>query len=211
LNRRQSLLVARVPAATAFHAQSCGRVVTARGFIEGRAHRSRPLFYMEPAVAHLCATRRFSAIVDSEALRCDGVLLSRARGGRARFNFTQVVTLCDGVAMDWSSRHTLQVETLAANILIRFLPERGRYAQLCPECLIGKRARSHGLIWQFCRQVLVTLPPQGSQLPPDFIEAWLLAHLRILEKSGIGRSTGNRARRRLLPRGVWMPPGEIID
>lgn len=206
MNRRQASLAARVPDRAAFQAPGSAR---ARGLIESR--RSSLQFYMAPAVADLCASQRFSAIADAEVLHADGVLISRRRGGRGRFNFTQVVTLCHGVGMDWGARHTLEVETLAANILIRFLPERGRYAHLCPECILERSARSRGLIWQFCRQVLMTLPPEGSQLPADVIEAWLLAHLEMLERSGVGRSRGAGARRRLLPGGVWMPAGEIVD
>jgi hypothetical protein len=140
-----------------------------------------------------------------------GVRLKRRRNGVPQFNFSQVLWLYPGVGMDWTARLSRQAETLAANILIRFLPRRGRYRALSRTCLCNQSVRSEGLAWQFARQVLVSLPQEGSELEPDFVREWLQVHLEIVRRRRVGGRKSAGGVGRDLPRGPWMSPGQVLD
>jgi hypothetical protein len=155
-------------------------------------------------------------VSEAQRLRRSGVRLYRRGDGSPAYNFSQVVWLYPAVGMDWTSRLSRQAETLAANILIRFLPRGGRYRVLARICLKNPRVRSAGLAWQFARQVLVSLPREGSDLEADFVREWLQVHLEILHGHHMepGKTNGaglRRLSRRALPRGAWMSPGQVLD
>jgi hypothetical protein len=110
--------------------------------------------------------------------------------------------------MDWTSRQSLRAQTLAANILVAFLPTSGRYAYLCPRSLISRNAPTEGLAWQFARQILVPLPREGGVIDADFLDEWLKIHLRILHDY---RCNSDSQSTRNLPRRAWLTPMEVLE
>lgn len=148
---------------------------------------------------------------ETARIRAEGIQLGRAADGRPVFNFNQRIWLFPDVGMEWMTRPSQQAQNLAANILTPFLPVRGRYAYLCPDCLKGKEAPEHGLAWQFARQVLVPLSPEGVRIGPPFLHEWVLIHLKILDESQRGGTRGAKARASRLPRRPWLAPVEGLD
>ena len=174
---------------------------------------SGPLIWM-PAAGQF-ALPFFSARRSAEALsewhresarvREEGIQLCRAEDGSPVFNFAQRIWLYPGVGMEWSTRPTQAAQNLAANILAPFLPVKGRFAYLCPECLKGRKTAQHGLAWQFARQVLVPLNRKGVMMDPAFLEEWVLIHLTLLHefRQQVGTDQGPVAP---LPRRSWVAP-----
>jgi hypothetical protein len=180
---------------------------------------ARPVIWM-PALARaglpFVTARRCAQALgewrrEAARIRVEGIQLKREADGRPVFNFNQRIWLFPDVGMEWMSRPLQQAQNLAANILTPFLPLRGRYAYLCPDCLMGKEALEHGLAWQFARQILVPLSPEGVRIGPQFLDEWVLIHLKILDESQRGRTRGAKARTLRLPRGPWLAPVEDLD
>jgi hypothetical protein len=176
----------------------------------------RPRAAIYPSISKLYG-RRWGSVAAFGGKECtdsalNPVRLYRRSNGVLHYDFPQVVLLYPGVQMNWTPRLSREVETLAANILVWFLPKRGPYAYLCPNCLMGQEHRSEGLAWQFAKQILVTMPFEGSELEGPFLNAWVDAHLAILHGHrcrDLGRSCKGRLRG--LPRGAWMKPAEVVD
>ena len=194
-------------------AEGCGSGALSHDVLPGRR-----IIWM-PALARtglpFVAARRTAEALsewrrEAARIRAEGINLRREADGSPVFNFKQRIWLFPDVDMAWTSRPTQQSQNLAANILTPFLPLRGRYASLCPECLMGKEAPQHGLAWQFARQVLAPLGQEGARMGPEFVDEWVLIHLKILDdfERCRPRSTG---RTRQLPRRAWVAPVEGLD
>src|ERR1700722_6925361 len=61
--------------------------------------------------------------LDFRTCRGLGVIARRAPDGTPRFNFPQTVWLNSDIKMDWSTRFTPAVRTLAVNVLTLWIPE----------------------------------------------------------------------------------------
>src|ERR1700722_3462812 len=81
-----------------------------------------------------------------------GVIAPRAPDGRPRFNFDQTIWLSARVRMDWAPELNLKVQTLALNILIRFVTQgRGKGSRKGSRWL-----RDHN--GEFAKLFLCTMP-----------------------------------------------------
>jgi hypothetical protein len=145
------------------------------------------------------------AIPGSRKLGSDGVWLRR-EAGRPAFNFRQIVWIYPGVGMDWHSHPTREVETLAANILLRFIPKSAPERRAWVEAVLSPRPRSESVVWQFVIQVLVRLPEEGSQLDASFVRGWLALHMALLRRRArrAEGSTAGRAR-------PWLRPAQTLE
>jgi hypothetical protein len=95
-----------------------------------------------------------------------GVIARRAPDGSPRFNFPQRLWLDPGVSMNWAEASSLEVQTLALNILAQF--ERGRRARIStPAQSLSDSAE------QFAEIFLCTMPPDGGCIPAGVIREWL--------------------------------------
>ena len=98
-----------------------------------------------------------------------GVIARRAPDGRPRFNFDQTIWLSARVNMDWAPELNLKVQTLALNILTRFVTQgRGKGSRRDSRWL-----RDHN--GEFAKLFLCSMPADGGCIPTAVIEEWLRA------------------------------------
>jgi hypothetical protein len=100
-----------------------------------------------------------------------GVIARRAPDGSPHFNFPQRLWLEPSVSMNWAEAPSLEVQTLALNILAQF--ERGRRAGL------STRPRPSGdSAQEFAELFLCTMPTDGGCIPTGVIREWLRSRRR---------------------------------
>lgn len=97
-----------------------------------------------------------------------GVIATRGPRNRPYFNFSQQIWLYPGVQMDWSSRPSRAVETLAVNILVGFISERRGWV------FSGNVSRHlYTVACSFAEHFLLTMPASGGRIPREVIVEWL--------------------------------------
>ena len=111
-------------------------------------------------------------ILDVRTFRLVGVIARRAPDGTPRFNFPQTIWMYPEVPMNWSTRMSRQVRTLAINILTPFLPPRTEKLVVGTTSLMALDAAA-----SFAHLFLCTMPREGGCIPRSVIQEWIRSTL----------------------------------
>jgi len=110
--------------------------------------------------------------------------------GRQHFNFVQRIWLCPSVPMAVTPVMTLELETLAINLLTPLTRERDYRAAVG---VTSKRVMR--LASLFCEECLLSADAAALLMPRSAIRAWLLSRARIQGPMRIGARASRRLQR----------------